>query len=122
MFSGLKVVPHPTLAFTLGYRPENCVKITTELAKKTKCKFLNFSVNPGTRQLTGPARPGTYRICTELTPSSERVKKAPNHKRHPKYKISKISKSSHSKCIETKKILVPFFVLCVFRRVIFMVG
>ena len=72
VFLGLKVVSHPTLAFTLGYKPKNCVKITTEGAKKTKCKFVNFSGNPGTRQL--PARPGTYRICTELTPGSERVK------------------------------------------------
>ena len=73
VFLGLKVVSHPTLAFTLGYKPKNCVKITTEVAKKTKCKFLNFSVNPGTRQL--PARPGTYRICKEITPGSGRVKK-----------------------------------------------
>ena len=72
VFLGLKVVSHPTLAFTLGYKPKNCIKITTEQAKLTKCKFLNFSVNAGTQQL--PARPGTYRICTELAPSSGRVK------------------------------------------------
>ena len=58
-FSRLKVVPHPTLAFTLVYKPENCVKITTEVAKKMNCKFINFSVNPGTRQLL--ARPGPVR-------------------------------------------------------------
>ena len=59
VFLGLKVVSHPTLAFTLGYKPKNCIKITTEQAKLTKCKFLNFSVNAGTQQL--PARPGPER-------------------------------------------------------------
>ena len=42
VFSRLKVVPHLTLDFTLGYRPENCVKITTEVPTKMKCKFLKF--------------------------------------------------------------------------------
>ena len=59
VFSRLKLVSDPTSAFTLGYKPKNCVKITTEGAKTTKYKFVNFSGNPGTRQL--PARPGPER-------------------------------------------------------------
>ena len=56
-FSHLKVVPHPTLAFTLGYKPESCVKTRRKLLKKLNANLLILAVIP----VHGNYRPGPER-------------------------------------------------------------